>query len=140
MFCTSQPAGSAWTRTPTPSAEAPRPHDVEHLHRKPDRSFAPPAVLAVSPEEPDSPVPSLSPALRPCRKQWSSSLPLDGAAEPRTHPLLSQGGSAGSLLDDRGQHQHVCVCVCAACTGGTADLRHLSLCLQASPSCGALCL
>lgn len=62
--------------------------------------------MAVSPEERDSPVPSLSPALRPCRKQWSSSLPLDDGADP----LLSQGGSAGSLLDDRGgAHQHVSV-------------------------------
>lgn len=31
MFCTSQPAASAWTRTPTRSAGAARPPCVEHL-------------------------------------------------------------------------------------------------------------
>lgn len=83
---------------------------------------------------PDSPVPSLSPASRPCRKQRSSSFPLDAGAG--THPLLSPGGSAGSLLDDRGTHQHVgSLRRCPS-----AGLHHLSLCLGASSSCGALCL
>lgn len=47
-----------------------------------------------------SPVPSFSPALRPCRKQWRSSFPLDrqaGGADEHSHCLRSQDESAGSL-------------------------------------------
>lgn len=65
-------------------------------------------------------MPSLSPALRPCRKQWSSSFPLDpqdGGADPQTHPFPSQGGSAGSLLDDR---DHMRTCLSVSCTDETA--------------------
>lgn len=66
-------------------------------------TLRPPAFLALRPEGPDSPVPSLSPALRPCRKQRSSTFPLGGGAGSG-----AQGGSAASPLDDRRTRQHVC--------------------------------
>lgn len=50
LLCTSQPAASAWTRSPTPSAGAARSPDVEHLHGEHDRSFRRSALVSVGPE------------------------------------------------------------------------------------------
>lgn len=50
VLCTSQPAASAWTRSPTPSSGAARSPDVEHLHGEHDRSFRRSAFVSVGPE------------------------------------------------------------------------------------------
>lgn len=132
VFCTSQPAASAWTRSPTPSAGAARWPDVEHLHGEHDRSFRRSAFVSAGPEARLACAFAQSgfEALQEAAEQQSPSgrrrgdtpTPVPGGI--RWVPARQQGGhisNGGSL-----------------CRPPSAGLHHLSLCLGASSSCGNL--
>lgn len=133
VLCTSQPAASAWIRSPTPSAGAARSPDVEHLHGKHDRSFRRSAFVSVGLE-----------ARLACAFAQPGFEALQEAAEQqfpsgrwrRDTPTPVSGGIRWVPAGRQGTHQHVgSLRRCPS-----AGLHHLSLCLGASSSCGALCL
>lgn len=73
---------------------------LSELHGRGFRRIVCTVVIVSLTEGVRSPVPSFRPALRPCRKQWRSSFPLDrqaGGADEHSHCLRSQDESAGSL-------------------------------------------